>query len=160
MVDCGAAGGHNYAASVTAERNGYYSVRRVLYGIKGIVACSFCEDRQHVSNLTQVERAPVVEQLARLHVRQLVSGRGALVPRPMSEALALWAISSYGVDQAGLLPDGLNARFSSMGAWEHAAPGDIWLTVATLGARDAQAGRIWMVTAEQLSRIPLDPRLE
>jgi hypothetical protein len=153
--ECIAQGGHNYRA--TADANGDYTVSSVLFSIDGRVTCSVCQDEQSVYDVARmVSRDPLHMALAREHVGKVDQGTPA---RPMSESYALWALESYGVDVARLLPRGLGVEIPHAGMWEHPAPGDMWLTASTSGTFDDVAGAVWTVTARQLARIPLDPRL-
>jgi hypothetical protein len=146
---------HNYGVT---EDNAVYASEGTLYSLKGGVTCSICQDARRVYELSETQRYPLNRALARERVGRFVPGhsdRIEIQPRPMSESYALWALESYGIDAAKILPHGLGAEIPSAGMWEGRAPGDIWVTASTSGRLDGEAGYVWTVTAGQLARIPL-----
>jgi hypothetical protein len=125
------------------EANAVYTPEGTLYSLKGAVTCSICQDGRRVRELSETQRYPLNRALAREHVGRFVPGhpdRIQVQPRPMSEGYALWALESYGIDAAKILPHGLGAEIPSAGKREGRAPGDMWVTASTAGRLDGEAG--------------------
>lgn len=131
-----------------------------LFDVSGLVFCPVCREARPVYDLSVSELHGVYANVARAHVGHVSFGSGVQTQaRPMTDRMAQWALISYGLSMAGK-PKRLNPETShSPASAEHLAPGDMWVTV-TVGPHDPDAnGEQRIVTAQQLSRLPLDPRL-
>jgi hypothetical protein len=131
-----------------------YTKAGTLYGVTGVVACSFCHRERNVEDLTDDEQHAVYKRVAREHVGRIICGSDVGEARPMSDEFAQWALIAYGVNMTG------KPTRSRKNTAERRAPGDMWLTV-TVGPTDPEIDdQQRLVTAEQLARLPEpDPRL-